>query len=208
MKKIITIITVLCFSSVILLSGCATDEGTSRTAVGAGAGAVIGAGLGALLGGKHSRGTGALIGALSGALIGGLIGNYYDNQVRSQKTSAEKMNYNPQQGEKVVLYYADVTPESVGYGDTVVSKAEYDIQMPEQNKSIAVKETRIIKDQNGQLLTDPISRDIQRLSGGYTSTYKFKVPNDMPPGRYVVETVIDTGFAQQKSANGFTLKKL
>ena len=65
-----------------LLAGCQTTnpftgEGEmSKTAKGAGLGALAGAGIGALAGG----GRGALIGAGIGALAGGAVGNYMDRQ--------------------------------------------------------------------------------------------------------------------------------
>ncbi len=65
-----------------LLAGCQTTnpftgEGEmSKTAKGAGLGALAGAGIGALAGG----GKGALIGAGIGALAGGAVGNYMDRQ--------------------------------------------------------------------------------------------------------------------------------
>ncbi|RNC89165.1 MAG: OmpA family protein [Oricola sp.] len=54
------------------------QQQTSRTAIGAGAGALAGAGLGVLAGGDDRRN--ALIGAGIGALAGGAVGNYMDRQ--------------------------------------------------------------------------------------------------------------------------------
>jgi outer membrane protein OmpA-like peptidoglycan-associated protein len=70
--------------SVLWLAACATDPYTgekrvSRTAIGAGAGALAGAGVGALVGGKN-RGKAAAIGAGIGALSGGAVGGYMDHQ--------------------------------------------------------------------------------------------------------------------------------
>jgi outer membrane protein OmpA-like peptidoglycan-associated protein len=75
---------ILAFLSVaLLLAACATDPYTgekrvSRTAIGAGAGALAGAGIGALIGNHHGRN--ALIGAGVGALAGGSVGLYMDRQ--------------------------------------------------------------------------------------------------------------------------------
>src|SRR5262245_34150665 len=75
---------ILAFLSVaVLLAACATDPYTgekrvSRTAIGAGAGALAGAGIGALIGNHHGRN--ALIGAGVGALAGGSVGLYMDRQ--------------------------------------------------------------------------------------------------------------------------------
>jgi len=70
--------------SVFWLAACTTDPYTgekrvSRTAIGAGAGALAGAGVGALVGGKN-RGKAAAIGAGIGALSGAAVGGYMDHQ--------------------------------------------------------------------------------------------------------------------------------
>jgi outer membrane protein OmpA-like peptidoglycan-associated protein len=79
MRKIIAI-----SLSVFWLAACTTDPYTgerrlSRTAIGAGAGALAGAGIGALVGGDD-RGKAAAIGAGIGALSGGAVGLYMDRQ--------------------------------------------------------------------------------------------------------------------------------
>jgi outer membrane protein OmpA-like peptidoglycan-associated protein len=72
-----------CLAIVALLGACTTDPYTgerriSRTAIGAGAGALAGAGVGALIG--DHRGRNAAIGAGIGALAGGAVGLYMDRQ--------------------------------------------------------------------------------------------------------------------------------
>lgn len=74
-------------ASALLITGCAStnpyaseQQQTSRTAVGAGIGAVTGAAIGVLTSGKHDRGKGALIGAAAGGAIGGAIGYNADRQ--------------------------------------------------------------------------------------------------------------------------------
>jgi outer membrane protein OmpA-like peptidoglycan-associated protein len=76
----------VCFAAVSLVAACATDPYTgekrvSRTAIGAGAGALAGAGIGALTSSKH-RGRNAAIGAGIGALAGGAVGGYMDLQAK------------------------------------------------------------------------------------------------------------------------------
>ena len=70
-----------------MLTGCTSnaftgDQQVSKTAVGAGTGAVLGAVAGALIGGTNSAEgrRAALIGAGLGALAGGGVGLYMDNQ--------------------------------------------------------------------------------------------------------------------------------
>jgi outer membrane protein OmpA-like peptidoglycan-associated protein len=83
MKYMIISATVLSF----LLTGCTSDPFTgeqqvSKTALGAGGGAILGAAAGALLGATTSIDSrkAALVGAGLGALTGGGVGVYMDNQ--------------------------------------------------------------------------------------------------------------------------------
>ena len=71
--------------SILGLVACTTDPYTgekrvSRTAIGAGAGALAGAGIGALIGNHHGRN--AAIGAGIGALSGAAVGGYMDMQAK------------------------------------------------------------------------------------------------------------------------------
>jgi len=71
------------FLAVLWLTACTTDPYTgerrvSRTAIGAGVGALAGAGIGALAG----DGKGAAIGAGVGLLAGGAVGAYMDHQAK------------------------------------------------------------------------------------------------------------------------------
>ncbi len=86
MKKSHVIISSLCAVSVLGLSACVTDPNTgekkvSRTAIGAGGGALAGLLLGGLIGG----GTGRIIGAGIGGLAGGAIGYTMDKQIKQLK---------------------------------------------------------------------------------------------------------------------------
>jgi outer membrane protein OmpA-like peptidoglycan-associated protein len=91
--------------AVLFLCGCATDPYTgerkaSKTATGAGIGAVIGAGVGALAGGSK----GALIGAGVGALAGGAVGNYMDRQEAKLRQQLEGTGVSvTRQGDNLIL---------------------------------------------------------------------------------------------------------
>ena len=74
--------------SLVSLSGCVTDPNTgqqkiSRTALGAGGGALAGYLLGGLIGGK----TGRIVGAGIGGVAGGAVGYTMDKQIRQLKES-------------------------------------------------------------------------------------------------------------------------
>ncbi len=86
MKKSRIIISSLCAVSMLSLSACVTDPNTgerkvSRTAIGAGGGALAGLLLGGLIGG----GTGRIIGAGIGGIAGGAIGYTMDKQIKQLK---------------------------------------------------------------------------------------------------------------------------
>lgn len=72
--------------SLVTVSGCVTDPNTgerkaSRTAIGAGGGAVLGYLLGGLIGGKTAR----IVGAGIGGVAGGVVGYQMDQQIKELK---------------------------------------------------------------------------------------------------------------------------
>ena len=86
MKTSRILISSLCAVSLVSLSACVTDPNTeerkvSRTAIGAGGGALAGMLLGGLIGG----GTGRIIGAGIGGIAGGAYGYTLDKQIKQLK---------------------------------------------------------------------------------------------------------------------------
>ncbi len=86
MKKSRVIVSALCAVSLVSLSACVTDPNTgerkaSRTAIGAGGGALAGLLLGGLIGG----GTGRIIGAGIGGIAGAAVGYTMDKQIKELK---------------------------------------------------------------------------------------------------------------------------
>jgi len=86
MKQSRIVISSLCAVSLLSLSACVTDPNTgqqkvSRTAIGAGGGALAGMLLGGLIGG----GTGRIIGAGIGGIAGGAYGYTLDKQIKQLK---------------------------------------------------------------------------------------------------------------------------
>ena len=73
--------------SLALLSGCQSGVAPSKTATGAGTGAMIGAAGGAVVGSNSSMGagTGLVGGAAAGALIGGIVGMVQDAKDRREQ---------------------------------------------------------------------------------------------------------------------------
>lgn len=88
MKKSRILISSLAAASLLTVSACVTDPNTgdrkaSRTAIGAGGGALAGLLLGGLIGG----GTGRIIGAGIGGIAGGAIGATMDRQIKELRES-------------------------------------------------------------------------------------------------------------------------
>ncbi len=105
------------------LNGCAN---TSKTAAGAGIGALTGAGTGALIGslagGKDGGWIGALAGAAGGALIGTGIGYYLDEQDRkmAELAQAKVLNQPLQPGQQATTTWKSDHNPNVG-GTVVVT---------------------------------------------------------------------------------------
>ncbi len=74
-------------ASLIFLSGCSSGVAPSKTASGAGTGALIGGAGGAIVGNNSSMGTGTGLigGAAAGALIGGIVGMVQDAKDRREQ---------------------------------------------------------------------------------------------------------------------------
>jgi outer membrane protein OmpA-like peptidoglycan-associated protein len=86
MKKSRVFVSALCAASLVSLSACVTDPNTgerkvSRTAIGAGGGALAGLLLGGLIGG----GTGRIVGAGIGGIAGAAYGYTLDKQIKQLK---------------------------------------------------------------------------------------------------------------------------
>ncbi len=106
MKKSRVIISSLCAVSVLGLSACVTDPNTgerkvSRTAIGAGGGALAGLLLGGLIGG----GTGRIIGAGIGGIAGAAVGYTMDKQIKQlrEQTAGSGVDVTPVDGGQAIL---------------------------------------------------------------------------------------------------------
>jgi len=106
MKKSRVVISSLCAVSLLGLSACVTDPNTgerkvSRTAIGAGGGALAGLLLGGLIGG----GTGRIIGAGIGGIAGAAVGYTMDKQIRELKeqTAGSGVDVTPVDGGQAIL---------------------------------------------------------------------------------------------------------
>jgi hypothetical protein len=90
--------------SLAVLSGCQSGVAPSKTATGAGTGAMIGAAGGAVVGSNSSMGagTGLVGGAAAGALIGGIVGMVQDaKDRREQDRLAQERAYQQERAKKL-----------------------------------------------------------------------------------------------------------
>lgn len=92
--------------SLLTVSACVTDPNTgerkaSRTAIGAGGGALLGMLLGGVIGGK----TGRIVGAGIGGVAGGVAGYQMDKQIKELKetTAGSGVDVTPTDGGKAIL---------------------------------------------------------------------------------------------------------
>lgn len=106
MKKSRVIVSALCAASLVSLSACVTDPNTgerkvSRTAIGAGGGALAGLLLGGLIGG----GTGRIVGAGIGGIAGAAYGHTLDKQIKELKeqTAGSGVDVTPVDGGQAIL---------------------------------------------------------------------------------------------------------
>ncbi|WP_298170895.1 OmpA family protein [Novosphingobium sp.] len=132
----------LCAVSLVSLSACVTDPNTgqqkvSRTAIGAGGGALAGLLLGGLIGG----GTGRIIGAGIGGVAGAAVGYTYDKQIKQlrEQTAGTGVDVSPVDGGKAILvnlpngvtFDTDSTVIKPGFRDTLDKVAQSLVQYPD-----------------------------------------------------------------------------
>ncbi len=106
MKMRRVLVSSLCAVSLVSLSACVTDPNTgqqkvSRTAIGAGGGALAGLLLGGLIGGS----TGRIIGAGIGGVAGGAVGYTMDKQIKQlrEQTAGSGVDVSSVEGGKAIL---------------------------------------------------------------------------------------------------------
>jgi len=136
------LVTSLCAVSLLSLSACVTDPNTgqqkvSRTAIGAGGGALAGLLLGGLIGG----GTGRIIGAGIGGVAGAAVGYTYDKQIKQlrEQTAGSGIDVSPVDGGKAILvnlpngvtFDTDSTLIKPGFRDTLDKVAQNLVQYPD-----------------------------------------------------------------------------
>jgi outer membrane protein OmpA-like peptidoglycan-associated protein len=142
MKRRRIFVSSLCAVSLLSLSACVTDPNTgqqkvSRTALGAGGGALVGLLLGGLIGG----GTGRIIGAGIGGIAGGAVGYTMDKQIKQlrEQTAGSGVDVSPTDNGAAILvnlpngvtFDTDSTLVKPAFRDTLDRVAQSMVQYPD-----------------------------------------------------------------------------
>lgn len=141
MKFSRVVVSSLCAVSLVSLSACVTDPNTgqqkvSRTALGAGAGALGGLLLGGLIGG----GTGRIVGAGIGGIAGAAVGYTMDKQIKQlrEQTAGSGVDVTPTDNGQAILvnlpngvtFDTDSTVIKPAFRDTLDRVAQSLVQYP------------------------------------------------------------------------------
>jgi hypothetical protein len=198
-SKRLTSIFVLVALGGMTLTGCATS---SRT--GAAVGGVGGAGLGAMI--SAATGGNAWLGALIGGAVGSVAGALIAPELeRSRAEAVAHSHYKPKHGHRLIVEEAEVVPTIARPGDEVRVKVRYSVLAPDPQATIPVTETWQFLFKNhpvGEPIRKPTHNKVQ---GGYSSTYKFKVTPDFPPGNYHVLVTINNGRMSRSIGRSFSI---
>ena len=198
-RKRVTSIFVLVAFGAMTLTGCATTE-QKGAAVGGLGGAGLGAAIGAATGG--SAWLGALIGGAIGSVAGALIAPELE---RSRAEAVAHSRYKAKQGHRLIVEGAEVVPAVARPGDEVRVKVRYSVLAPDPRATIPVTETWLFMFKN-QPVGEPIRKPLQyKAQGGYSSTYKFNVTPDFPPGNYHVLVTISNGKTSRSIGKNFSI---
>lgn len=139
--------------------------------------------------------------------VGTIMGATSTFQLERSRTAAIAYHrYTPQQGHLLIVEGAEVIPEVARpAGDEVRVKVWYSVLAPDPWALIPVTETWQFKFKN-QPVGEPIRKPMQyKAQGGYSSTYKFNVTPDFPPGNYHVLVTISNGKISRSIGKNFSI---
>lgn len=197
-KRVTGSLVVVAFGAM-ALTGCATSSQT-----GAAVGGLSGAGLGAAI--SAATGGNAWLGALIGGAVGSVAGALIAAELeRSRAEAVAQTRYTPRQGHRLNVEGAEVVPSLARPGDEVRVKVRYSVLAPHPQATVPVSETWQFKFKN-QPVGEPVRKPMQyKAQGGYSSTYKFNVTSDFPPGNYHVLVTISNGKISRSIGKNFSI---
>lgn len=193
------------------LSGCATQDGNEQL-IGAGVGCAAGAIVGGLIAGR----SGAAIGCAAGGTMGVgavALSQYNARQARTKQADAKRYSkvdpdfYGLSRSateSAVKIRSTSSSPASLAAGQAVTVTTDYSIITPKDVNTVMVDETWTLKKDGEEITT--IEADAQkRSSGGWSTVGEFNVPDDAPPGTYVVEHKVQTGTSYNSGISVFVV---
>ncbi|MBF0497133.1 MAG: hypothetical protein HQK58_11265 [Deltaproteobacteria bacterium] len=175
--------------------------------------------LGAVIGGRHALG-----GALAGAAIGGTLAfalawghclSMYSNlssyPMADARQTAQRIKYNPAQGNLTKIESFIINPVDVAPGGTVSLTAYYYVMAPEGIRGLAVVETRSLffLDISNNTWKDlgTVSQEITTPPGTRVANGQFDIPKDAPEGRYAITFKVAALDREDSSTQYLNVKK-
>ena len=187
-KRSLALLLVITLALPPLMTGCQTYGESGG--LGAASGALIGGVIG------HQSGS-AIEGALIGGALGGMAGLIaHDVKVRKQRDAQQTMehyNYQPAQGESLLLEESFVQPQSIRLGDSFNSTIQYALMGT--GAGVEVSEQRTLL-QGDRVMAELSTKKFTRQDGTWSSSQSFRLPNNLQPGQYTLVTSVFT--AQSK----------
>lgn len=166
------------------VGGCATSQGRlDPKPIGAIVGGALGGGLCAVAGGEPILCT---VAGLGGAAVGwGVTAVIEEATQRSEGygTAVAETHYRPEQGLRVDLDRAAVSPGRAAPGENLDVTAHYWVLAPESGRAVPVTLTASVW-QDGEKLREVFTETLQQVPGGYDVRRSFPVASDAPPGAY------------------------
>jgi len=186
MKRSITLV-----AGILVLALVVGSFGCQSYGRAGGLGAGIGAATGAIIGHQSGHaGEGAAIGAVVGGLTGLIAHDVKARRAKSREETMAEYNYEPQQGEKLMLENAQALPSVVQRGNFVEASIQYAL-LTGGTGAVQVTETRQLR-RGDQVVADISSQKFSRPDGTWVSTQQFKIPNNTEPGVYAIMQRVTT----------------
>ncbi len=184
------------------------------------AGAVGGALVGALLGGSGSRGVGAAIGAIAGGALaftiayGHCMSLYSDLRsypVAGAQETAQRIGYNPKQGNLLKIEEFYLNPDGVSPGGKVQMGGSYYVMAPEEIKEVKIKETRGLElfdsSTNEWKHLGSVDQEVVAALGTRKAEGNFDMPNELAEGTYRITLKVSGNGMEDSRTQNLTVKK-
>ena len=166
------------------IAGCASRSGRiDPKPIGAIVGGALGGGLCAAAGGEPILCT---VAGLGGAAVGWGVTAVIEEATQQSEgygTAVAETHYRPEQGLRVDLDRATVSPGRAAPGENLDVTAHYWVLAPESGRAVPVTLTASVW-QEGEKLREVFTETLQQAPGGYDVKRSFPVAADAPPGAY------------------------